>query len=414
MVKNAMTQDRRRQHASESVSLGHPDRLTDWWASAILTEVLKQDPNARVALEMLTIGSGVVVSGEVTTSIESKQLDRMITSTVRRVLGNCGYNKASLGVQVSQYKVDVRLDRQSPDIAQGVNVGGAGDQGVMYGYASCEDPVTLMPMTHVLARELLRKLDEVRRESIIAGLRPDGKSEVVIENDEEGMPSKVKRIAMAVQHDPCWSQEDLEPEVRSKVVQPTLRRYPTLDTSELQLTINGTGKFVEGGPGADKGVVGRKTQVESYSSRALHGGGALCGKDPTKVDMSAPMFLRFVAKNIVAAGLARRCTVGTAYVIGLEEPCLFEVDTHGTHIGDDVNIELDIARVIRELASPRPGKIIERFRLREIDHEALVRYYGPFGHSHKDTRNLTLFPWEGLDLVEELQQRFSTTVATAS
>ncbi len=372
---------------SESVTEGHPDKVADQVSDAILDDIISRDTNARVAVETLVKNGLVFVAGEISTTTYSP-----IEDIVRRVLREIGYDRSELGFDASSCAVITEIVEQSPEIAQGVNREeiGAGDQGMMFGYA-CRDTEELMPMPIMLAHALARELALARREKRIDYLRPDGKTQVTVEY-VDGKPARVDAIVIAAQHEPGIERDrligDIKREVISRVVPPEMMDDGT------KLFINETGSFVTGGPVADCGLTGRKIMVDTYGGWARHGGGCFSGKDPTKVDRSGAYMARYVAKNIVASGIADECEVQVSYVIGRAEPVSIMVDTFGTgRIPDE-----DIERIVREVFDFRPGAIIQKLDLlRPIYRKTSV--YGHFGRREEE------FSWEKTDMVEELRSR---------
>ncbi|MCS7155469.1 MAG: methionine adenosyltransferase [Bacteroidota bacterium] len=369
---------------SESVSEGHPDKIADQISDAILDAMLEQDPHARVAVETLVTTGLVFIAGEVTTRA---QVD--IDGVVRTVIEGIGYTRSEYRFEAHSCAVLTALKKQSPDIARGVDRGGAGDQGMMFGYACRETPV-YMPAPIYYAHRLLQELARIRKNSLeMPYLRPDAKSQVTIEYDDQGRPRRVHTIVLSTQHDPSVDQKRIEEDVRTILIPRVIP--PELLDEHLTLYVNPTGQFVIGGPHGDTGLTGRKIVVDTYGGRAPHGGGAFSGKDPTKVDRSGAYAARHIAKNVVAAGLADECLVQIAYAIGLPKPVSVYVNTHGTgRIPDH-----QLTAIINRLFDLTPRGIIERFRLlRPIYRQTAV--YGHFGREE--------FPWEALDAVELLQQ----------
>ncbi|MFH1144460.1 MAG: methionine adenosyltransferase [Candidatus Eisenbacteria bacterium] len=374
--------------SSESVARGHPDKVADQIADAILDDILEKDPQARVACEaMLTTGL-VIVSGEITTSGYAD-----IPAIVRRSVGEAGYDDPRYGFDHKSCAVLTSIDEQSCDIARGVDQGGgrlgAGDQGIMFGYASDETP-ELMPIPIMLAHRMMIRLEEVRLEKILPWVRPDGKGQVSVRY-RGGSPVKVETVVLSAQHDdlPIGKiREGLTEEVIRKVIPVEL-----YEKNEVNILINPTGRFVEGGPRSDTGLSGRKIIVDTYGGMAPHGGGSFSGKDPTKVDRSGTYTARWVAKNVVAAGLAKRCLVQIAYAIGMHEPVSIAVDCYGTGAMPDGEIE----RRIRRVFDLSPEGMIQRLQLRAPIYRR-TSYFGHFG------RELPGFSWERTDRTKELQQ----------
>jgi S-adenosylmethionine synthetase len=386
----------RRTFTSESVTEGHPDKICDQISDTILDALLEQDPDARVAVETLVTTGLVQVAGEVTTSgyVEIPHL-------VRQKLLEIGYNSSAIGFDGASCGVSVSIGAQSPDIAQGVNTSlesrsgndfdeiGAGDQGMMFGYASNET-ANFMPAPINIAHRLTERLSLVRRELETSMLRPDGKAQVSI-SYEGNKPVAVKTVVLSTQHHPDVQQDDLANLVLDRVIRPVLLDSG-LDTSDTNFIINPTGRFVIGGPQADAGLTGRKIIVDTYGGSARHGGGAFSGKDPSKVDRSAAYAMRWVAKNLVAAGLADRAEIQVAYAIGVSTPVALHVETFGT---EHVEVEA-IEKAIRQVFDLRPAAIISELNLKRPIY-AKTASYGHFG------RELPDFTWENLDRVQALK-----------
>jgi len=377
---------------SESVTEGHPDKVCDQISDAVLDEVMRQDRQGRVACEtFITVGL-VIVGGEITTTGYADLAD-----LVRKLLADIGYTNHRYGFDAATCAILNAIGHQSPDIAQGVDRGGAGDQGLMVGYACTETP-ELMPMPIMLANKLVRRLAEVRKQGILGYLGPDGKSQVTVEY-VDGKPRRIANVVISSQHtdeilDSTGHQitEEARNEMIEKVIKPIL---PTdLDTSDVRVYVNPTGKFVIGGPQSDTGMTGRKIIVDTYGGAVPHGGGAFSGKDPTKVDRSATYFARWIAKNVVAAGLADRLQVNLAYVIGEPDPASVSIDTFGTGKIDDDKL-LDIINAEFDF---RPRAIIERLDLLRPIYK-LTAAYGHFGRTEDS------FTWEKLDAVDALRNR---------
>ncbi|HEY6803536.1 MAG TPA: methionine adenosyltransferase [Pyrinomonadaceae bacterium] len=368
---------------SESVTEGHPDKISDQISDAILDAALAADPKARVACETLVTTGLVVVAGEITTDAVI-DYGRVARETIREI----GYTRAKFGFDCDTCAVLSALDRQSPDIAMGVDTGGAGDQGLMFGYA-CNETPELMPLPIQLAHHLARRLSEVRKSGELPYLRPDGKSQVTIEY-RDGRPFRVEAVVISSQHDAEVSNEQLRSEILEKVIKHTVS--PELLDENTKYHINPTGRFVTGGPQGDAGVTGRKIIVDTYGGYAPHGGGAFSGKDPTKVDRSAAYMARYVAKNIVAAGLADKCEVQLAYAIGVAEPVSILVDTKGSgRISDG-----EISKLVKSNFDLTPKGIIETLDLRRPIYRATAAY-GHFGRSEDS------FTWEKTDKAEALR-----------
>ncbi len=380
---------------SESVTEGHPDKLCDAVADAILDDVLRHDPTARAAVEVATTTGLVLVLGELTTS---HYVD--VQEVVRRTVREIGYNDSRLGFDWETCGTLTALKEQSPDIARGVDHAlearqgqdadelGAGDQGMMFGYAS-DETAELMPMPILLAHRLARRLADVRRDGTLPFLRPDGKSQVTVEYDPEGRPRRVHTVLISSQHDPDVDLADLSAAVRRHVVEASIPAE-LLDDGTRHL-VNPTGRFVIGGPMGDSGLSGRKIIVDTYGGMARHGGGSFSGKDPTKVDRSGAYMARYVAKQVVGAGLARRCEIQLAYAIGVARPLAINVATFGTGRLPDARL----AQLIDSTFDLRPGAII-----RDLDlQRPLYRPTAAYGHFGRDDLDL---PWERLDRVDEL------------
>ena len=384
--------------SSESVTEGHPDKICDQISDAVLDAILSEDPMARVACETAVTTGMVLVMGEITTSCYV-DIQNIVRETVRGI----GYDRAKYGFDCDTCAVLTSIHEQSPDIALGVDESlehkhgnleeefniGAGDQGMMFGFA-CSDTEELMPLPISLAHALCRRLAEVRKDGTIPYLRPDGKSQVTVEYDEL-KPVRVDTIVLSTQHGPEVTHEQIEEDILKEVVLKVIpEKYLDKDTKIL---VNPTGRFVIGGPQGDSGLTGRKIIVDTYGGFARHGGGAFSGKDPTKVDRSAAYAARYVAKNIVAAGLAQECEVQVAYAIGVAKPVSIMVDTFETGIIPDQNI----SEIIQQVFDLRPGAIIHSLKLRApIYHQ--VAAYGHFGRSDLD------LPWERTDKVEEIKK----------
>jgi S-adenosylmethionine synthetase len=371
---------------SESVTEGHPDKIADQVSDAILDACLEQDPYSRVAAETLTATGLVVIAGEITTKA---YVD--FQSLVRGVIASIGYDNALYGFDSNTCAVISTINKQSGDIAQGVDTGGAGDQGMMFGYASNETP-ELMPAPISLAHKLCRKLTEVRKSGKLPYLRPDGKSQVTVEYDENGKPARIDAVVISSQHADYVSNEELHADILKYVIQAVL---PAAWLDEhTKYHINPTGRFVIGGPMGDTGLTGRKIIVDTYGGAGRHGGGAFSGKDPTKVDRSAAYMARYIAKNIVAAGLADRAEVQLAYAIGVAEPVSVLIDTFGT--GKVSSAKL--TELVRKNFSLNPKGIIESLNLRRPIYQKTAAY-GHFGRNDPD------FTWEATDKAATLAEQ---------
>jgi S-adenosylmethionine synthetase len=372
---------------SESVTEGHPDKLADQISDAILDAILAKDPLARVACEAIVTTGLVIVVGEITTDCYV-DIPRIIRQTVREV----GYTRAKYGFDAETCGVVTSIDEQSPDIAQGVDVGGAGDSGMMFGFA-CDETPELMPLPITLAHRLARRLADVRRNKTLNYLRPDGKVQVTVRYGDGGRPIGVDNVVLSTQHHDEIDTEQLRSDMQEHVIEPTIP--PELRGSGVRSFINPTGRFVVGGPVADAGLTGRKIMVDTYGGYARHGGGCFSGKDPTKVDRAGAYGARYVAKNIVAAGLARRCEVQISYAIGVVKPVAIRIDTFGTGTAPDSAISTAVAK----LFDLSPLGIIKELNLRRPLYRQTA-VYGHFGRTDIDA------PWESTarakDLTDEL------------
>ena len=383
---------------SESVTEGHPDKICDQVSDAILDEILKVDPVARVACETLTTTGIVMVVGEITTS---QYVD--IQSIVRNVLKEIGYTRAKFGFDASTCSVVTSINEQSRDIALGVdsaleykngnedkyNSVGAGDQGMMFGYA-CTETDEFMPLPITLAHKLSKRLSYVRKNDILGYLRPDGKSQVTVEYID-GVPSRIEAIVVSTQHSPSVKLEQIQKEIKEFVIDEVIPEY--LIDENTKIYVNPTGRFEIGGPMGDSGLTGRKLIVDTYGGFGRHGGGAFSGKDPTKVDRSATYMARYIAKNIVASGICEKLEIGISYAIGVAKPLSIYVDTFGTgKISDDRIIE-----IINKVFDLRPAAIIDILDLRRPIYRQIAAY-GHFGRNDLD------LPWEKLDKVEDIKK----------
>jgi S-adenosylmethionine synthetase len=368
---------------SESVTEGHPDKISDQISDAVLDAALTADPKARVACETLVTTGLVVVAGEITTEAVL-DYSKIARETIRQI----GYTSSSYGFDCDTCAVLSALDRQSPDIAMGVDTGGAGDQGLMFGFA-CNETPELMPLPIQLAHQLVRRLSEARKSGELPYLRPDGKSQVTVEY-RDGRPFRVDAVVISSQHADDVTNEQLRAEIQKQVIEHTVSSE--LLDKDTKYHINPTGRFVTGGPKGDAGVTGRKIIVDTYGGYAPHGGGAFSGKDPTKVDRSAAYMARYIAKNIVAAGLAERCMVQLAYAIGVADPVSVYVNTEGSgRVSDAV-----LSKLVRDNFELTPGGIIESLNLRRPIYKATAAY-GHFGRSEDS------FSWEKTDKAETLR-----------
>ena len=370
---------------SESVTEGHPDKVADQISDAVVDAIMKDDPVGRVACETLVTTGLVFLAGEISTETYV-DLPEIVRDTVR----NIGYTSSTMGFDADSCAVHVSIDKQSGDIAQGVDTGGAGDQGLMFGFA-CRETDVLMPLPITMAHRMAQQLAAVRKDGTLPWVLPDGKTQVSIRYEGD-RPVAVDTVVVSTMHRDAVSNADIHAGIRAEVIEPVLARFP-VDSKGLKIHINPTGRFVTGGPQGDCGLTGRKIIVDTYGGTACHGGGAFSGKDCTKVDRSAAYAARHVAKNVVAAGLAERCQVQVAYAIGVAEPVSVSVETYGTGRVPDERIVAAIGKVV----DLTPKGIIDRLGLRRPIYRPTAAY-GHFGREDVD------FSWEHLDLVDALQQ----------
>lgn len=382
---------------SESVTEGHPDKICDQISDAVLDALIEQDSNSKVAVECLTKTGFVVIAGEISTKANVNY-----QKIIRETINNIGYNKPEFGFDGDTCGVLLALSEQSPDIAQGINEGeglyqeqGAGDQGLMFGYATDETP-EYMPLTIVLAHKLSKHLANCRKRGELWYLRPDGKTQVTIEY-ENGKPKRLETVVISTQHHPDVNLETIRRDIIEKIIRPICIDW--ID-EETKYFINPTGKFVIGGPVGDAGVTGRKIIVDTYGGHGSHGGGAFSGKDPSKVDRSASYYARYVAKNVVASGLAKKCEIQVAYAIGVAEPVSILINTFGTGIIEDDKI----VKLVKKYFDFRPKSIIEQLQLRQPIYQKTA-VYGHFGRSE--------FTWEKIDKIELLKRDSKLIVSPA-
>lgn len=384
-----------RYFTSESVTEGHPDKVCDQISDAVLDEIIKQDPYARVACETCANTGMVVLMGEITTTAKVN-----FEQIARKTIEEIGYNDDALGFSANSAKIMLSIDKQSPDIALGVDNSletkegkafeelGAGDQGIMFGYATDETP-ELMPFAISTAHKLSQRLSIVRKDGTLSYLRPDGKTQVTVEYDDKGNLKRIDTIVISTQHSPEVDIEMLRKDIHKEVIYPVLPR--NMIDKNTKFYINPTGRFVIGGPAGDSGLTGRKIIVDSYGGSARHGGGAYSGKDCTKVDRSASYFARYIAKNIVKAGLASTCEIQISYAIGVAEPTSIEIETFGTQ----KMLTLPLFDIVKKHFSLTPSRIIEKLDLRRPIYQNVASY----GHFGREDLNL---PWEQTDMADEL------------
>ena len=376
---------------SESVTEGHPDKICDQISDAILDNLLNQDPNSRVAVETLATDGLIILAGEVTSRGKIN-----FQEVARETIKDIGYNDPRLGFDYKTCRIIEAIHEQSPDIAVGVDESvsheqGAGDQGMMFGFASA-DTHDLMPMPIAIAHRLAQRLSEVRKKGILPYLRPDGKSQATVRYTAY-KPEAVDAIVIAAQHDDDISLTALKEEIKREVVEPVLKEFGFAYTTDIKLNVNETGRFVIGGPQGDTGLTGRKIIVDTYGSMGRHGGGAFSGKDPSKVDRSGAYMARYIAKNIVASGLASRCEIQISYAIGVARPLSVHVDTfHTGQVSDEL-----LEKAVWEIFDMRPRAIIDLFNLKRPIYKQ-VAAYGHFGRTDLD------LPWEKTDKVEVLKR----------
>jgi S-adenosylmethionine synthetase len=389
-----LANNQRQLFTSESVTEGHPDKIADQISDAVLDAVLADDPTGRVACEVLVTTGTCIVAGEITTKTYV-DVPRVARGTIEYV----GYTDASYGFDAHTCGVHNLIQSQSPDISMGVDTGGAGDQGLMFGYA-CNETPELMPLPIMMAHKLVQRLSQARREGALDFLRPDGKSQVTVEY-AGNVPKRIEAVVISTQHCPEISTEDLRREVKKHIIDAVVPAG--MVDSQTRYHINPTGRFVVGGPHGDTGVTGRKIIVDTYGGMGRHGGGAFSGKDPTKVDRSACYMARYIAKNIVAAKLADRCEVQLAYAIGVADPVSVRVDTMGTGVIDDERFN----GLVREVFPLTPRGIIEHLKLRR----PIYRKTAAFGHFGRTEES---FSWEAADKAEALREAAALAQAAAT
>ena len=370
---------------SESVTEGHPDKVADQISDAVVDAIMAEDPKGRVACETLVTTGMALLAGEITTNTYV-DIPRLVRQTIREI----GYTSADYGFDCDTCSVLTAIDEQSPDIAMGVDTGGAGDQGLMFGYA-CRETDVLMPLPITVAHRMAERLAKVRKDGTLPWVRPDGKTQITVEYDGH-KPVRIDTVVVSTQHDADIEQADIAAALRQHVIEPTLANYD-VPWDGYTCHVNPTGKFVIGGPQGDAGLTGRKIIVDTYGGSAAHGGGAFSGKDTTKVDRSACYAARWVAKNLVAAGLAERCQVQVAYAIGVAEPVSVMVDSYGTGTAPDVAL----TRAVKKVFDLTPRGIISHLELRK----PVFRRTAAYGHFGREESGFT---WERTDMVEELQR----------
>lgn len=378
---------------SESVTEGHPDKVCDRISDAILDVCLAQDPNSRVACEVLATENYILISGEITTNACV-----CYEWIARRTIKDIGYTAHDKGFDFDTVQIDCRIHTQSPDIDMGTNdeVGGAGDQGMMFGFA-CDETPDYMPLPITLANQMAYRLTQARKNGTIPNILPDGKTQVTVEYGEDGKPKRIDTIVISTQHSEDTDLEKLADQLNDEVITPVMRELPeSIEVGACRLYVNPTGRFVHGGPAADTGLTGRKIIVDTYGGYAAHGGGAFSGKDPSKVDRSGAYMARYIAKNIVAAGLASKCQVQLAYAIGVAEPVSIRVDTYGTGKWPD-NIT---AEIVGEVFDMTPAGIAKALDLRRPIYES-TSAYGHMGEVIGEDRT-----WERTDKVEAIKEAF--------
>ncbi len=374
----------KRLFSSESVSEGHSDKICDQISDAVLDAYLSQDPNARVACEVLATGNNIIIAGEISScaKVNYKKI-------VQDVLKNIGYNNIDYGCDWRSCNIEVLVQHQSPEIAVGVDRHGAGDQGIMFGYATNES-ANYMPLPIAIAHDLVKTASRLRHNKLFKWARPDMKSEVTIDYSNPAQP-RIENILMSIQHDPDYSKAEFLEYIKTHIMQNVAQNHGL--NTDFSIMINPCGPFCKGGPASDTGLTGRKIIIDTYGGSARHGGGCFSGKDPSKVDRTGAYMARYVAKNIVAAGLADRCEVQVAYAIGIEAPTSISVNCFGTeHINND-----DILMIVQEKFDFRPQVMIDKFDLKKPIY-AQTAVYGHFGRPHHR------FPWEKLDMVEQLKE----------